>query len=87
MHECYFTRVFAKRLILKIRVLNSAFSNSFLGKFTTFCLENPTSPPVLEEVVFFLVLSSFEEDGFKTRIFKIRRFANTLIECLRFNVF
>lgn len=35
-------RAFAKPHILKIRVLNSTFSNSFLGKITSFHLENPS---------------------------------------------
>ena len=76
-------RVFAKPRISKIRVLNSAFSNSFLGKITAFHLENPTSPPLFEEVVFILVVKSLKKAEFETRIFKIRGFANALIECLR----
>ena len=48
-----------KPRILKIRVINSAFSNSFLGKITTFHLGNPTSQPVFEYIVFILVVTSF----------------------------
>ena len=74
-------RVFAKPHILKTRVSNSAFSNFFLRKTTTFHLENPTSPPVLGEVVlnlFFNMRDEFGKAEFKTRNFKIRDFTNTL---------
>ena len=59
--------VFAKIRILKIRVLNSCFSNSFLGNITTDHLENPTSPPVLEEFVLILVFYLRDEFG-KSRV-------------------
>ena len=59
--------LFAKIRILKIRVLNSSFSNSFLGEISIFHLQNPTSPPVLEVVVLIFVFYMRDEFG-KSRV-------------------
>ena len=68
----YAIRVFAKPRILKIRVLNSAFSNSFLGKITTFHPGKPNFTTCVGRSRFY---SRFDE------------FWKSRVGCLRSDVF
>ena len=73
-------RVFAKSRILKIRVLNSAIFKLITTRIKTTSSKTGGEVGFSRRKVVIFLKNKFEKAEFKTRIFKIRGFANTLID-------